>query len=59
MQFNALFVLALPFGLVGAIESYRRAIRPGRFIWPNLPRPAIYSAIAVSAVFTMVRNLPH
>jgi len=59
LRLNALFVLLLPFALAGAAESYRRAIRPGRFRWPQPPIPAIYVTIAAAAVFTIARNLPH
>jgi hypothetical protein len=58
LRFNALTTLLLPFAFAYGILCYRdflkrRAIRPLR-----LPSAAIYSAIAVAAVFTMFRNLP-
>jgi hypothetical protein len=59
LRFNALFVLLLPFALIGAAESYRRALRPGPFRWPQPPAAALYATIAATAVFTIVRNLTH
>ena len=58
LQLNALFVLLLPFALAGAIESYRRAIRPEPFHWPQPPAPALYATLAAAAIFTIARNLP-
>lgn len=57
LHFNALFVLLLPAALAGAIETYRRAIRPGIFRWPSPPTPAIYATLAATAVFTVARNV--
>jgi hypothetical protein len=57
VQLNALFVLFLPFAIAAAIRIYRSAIRPGIFTWPNPPSAAIYSAVAVSIAFTIVRNV--
>ncbi|HEY4381302.1 MAG TPA: DUF2752 domain-containing protein [Acidobacteriaceae bacterium] len=54
---NALFVLLLPIALAGAAESYRRAIRPEAFRWPQPPPPALYATFAATAVFTIARNL--
>jgi hypothetical protein len=58
LRFNALFVLLLPFALAFAAESYRRAIRPGIFRWPQPPAAAIYTTLAAAALFTVLRNLP-
>jgi hypothetical protein len=57
LRLNALFVLLLPFALAGAIESYRGAIRPGRFRWPEPPAAALYATLAAAAVFTIARNV--
>jgi hypothetical protein len=57
MHLNALFVLLLPFALALAAESYRRAMRPGRFRWPQPPAPALYATLAATAIFTLARNL--
>jgi hypothetical protein len=57
MRLNALFVLLLPIALAGAIESYRRALRPERFRWPQPPAAALYATLAVAAIFTVARNL--
>jgi hypothetical protein len=57
LRLNALFVLLLPFALAGAIETYRRATRPGKFSWPNPPAFAVYATLAATVVFTFSRNL--
>jgi Protein of unknown function (DUF2752) len=57
LRLNALFVLLLPAALAGAIETHRRAIRPGTFRWPSPPVPAVYATLAATVVFTLVRNL--
>jgi hypothetical protein len=57
IRLNALFVLLLPVALAGAIESYRRAIRPGAFRWPQPPAPTLYATLAAAVVFTVARNL--
>jgi hypothetical protein len=57
VRLNALFVLLLPIALGGAIESYRRALRPERFRWPQPPAAALYATLAVAAIFTAARNL--
>jgi hypothetical protein len=58
MRLNALFVLLLPIALAGAMESYRRALRPERFRWPQPPAAALYATLAAAAIFTVARNLP-
>ena len=57
LRLNALFVLLLPAALVGAIVSYRRALRPGIFRWPQPPAPAIYATLAAALIFTIARNI--
>jgi hypothetical protein len=57
-RLNALFVLLLPAGVVGAVESYRRALRSETFCWPQPPPAALYATITAAAVFAVVRNLP-
>lgn len=57
MRLNALFVLLLPFGLGGAMECYRRAVRVGYFRWPMLPSPALYATLVAAAMFTVARNV--
>lgn len=58
LRLNALFVLLLPAALAGAIECYRRAVRPRAFHWPQLPAPAIDAILTATAIFTITRNLP-
>jgi hypothetical protein len=57
LHLNALFVVLLPCALVFAVESYRRAMRAGRFRWPQPPAPALYATLAATAIFTVARNL--
>jgi hypothetical protein len=57
IHLNALFVLLLPIALFGAIESYRRALRPEKFRWPQPPAAALYATLAAAAIFTVARNL--
>ncbi|HEX9199624.1 MAG TPA: DUF2752 domain-containing protein [Acidobacteriaceae bacterium] len=57
LRLNALFVLLLPVALAGAIESYRRALRPERFRWHQPPMPAVYATLTVAVTFTIARNL--
>jgi hypothetical protein len=57
LRLNALFVLLLPVALAGAFESYRRAMRPGVFHWPQPPVPALYATLAAAAIFTVARNV--
>ena len=57
IRLNALIVLLLPCLIAIGVTSYRRALRPERFRWPQLPPLAVYGCLAVTAVFTMARNL--
>jgi hypothetical protein len=59
LRLNALFVLLLPIALAGAIESYRRALCPGAFRWPQPPAPALYTTLAATILFTVARNILH
>ena len=57
LRLNALFVLLLPAVLAGVAESYRRALRPGAFRWPQPPAPALYATLGAAVVFTIARNV--
>jgi hypothetical protein len=57
-RLNALFVLLLPFALVFALESYRRAIWSESFRWPQQPTALLYAELTAAALFTLARNLP-
>ncbi|MDR3745141.1 MAG: DUF2752 domain-containing protein [Acidobacteriaceae bacterium] len=59
LRLNALFVLLLPFALLGAAVSYRRALRPEIFRWPQPPAAVLYATLAAAVLFTIARNLPH
>ncbi len=60
LQQNALTTLLLPFALVyGALVYYRslRASAGHPMRWPQLPTPALYALLVITAVFTLGRNL--
>ena len=58
MQFNALVTLLLPFAAAYGILCYARLLQCKAIRWPH-PSPAVlYAAFSLSAVFTVVRNLP-
>jgi uncharacterized protein DUF2752 len=56
-RFNALFTLALPFAALWAAGLYIRSLKRRPFAWPH-PRPAtLYAALAITVIFTVMRNL--
>jgi Protein of unknown function (DUF2752) len=57
LRLNTLFVLLLPFGTAGAIKMYRSALMPGSFRWPQTSNFAIYWTVALTALFTVARNV--
>ena len=60
LQQNALTTLLLPFALFYAALVYYRSLRASashRMRWPQLPTPALYTLLAITAVFTLARNL--
>jgi Protein of unknown function (DUF2752) len=57
LRLNALFVVLLPFAVASVIESYRRALRPEIFRWPQPPAAAVYAALGAAIAFTVARNL--
>jgi hypothetical protein len=57
LRLNAFFVALLPLMLAGALESYRRALRPGSFHWPEPPAAALYATLTATLLFTIARNL--
>ncbi len=57
LRLNALFVTLLPFVLAGMVETYRRALRPGVFHWPQLSASELYATLAATIIFTIARNL--
>ena len=64
MHFNALVTLLLPVAAVYGILCYRRILCYGSWTqskprnWPHPPRVALYTAFALTIVFTAIRNLP-
>jgi hypothetical protein len=58
MHLNALVTLLLPFATAYGILCYRRLLQSKPLHWPQ-PQPAIlYTAFALAAVFTVIRNIP-
>jgi hypothetical protein len=55
LQFNALAIALLPAVLVWTTLSWLRSLR--RRPLPRLPHAAIYSALALTVIFTVLRNL--
>ncbi len=58
LRCNALAILfVLPLAAGYCAVALRRALAATPFQWPVVPVPAVYAAVAVVAVFTVVRNL--
>jgi hypothetical protein len=57
-HFNALFTLLLPFPVAGGILCYIRFLQRKPLRWPQASPLAMHAALAVTAAFTVVRNLP-
>jgi hypothetical protein len=58
MQLNALTTLLLPIGAIWGFRWCCCFVRREVERWPQMPRAAIYAALAVAMMFTVVRNLP-
>jgi hypothetical protein len=58
MHFNALITLLLPFAAAYGIASYRRFLQRSAIRWLQPPPAAVYAALGVAIVFTVIRNLP-
>lgn len=58
MRLNALSMSSLPVAAGYAMVCYRRYLRREPFRWPQLPPATLYAALAVAALFTVLRNLP-
>jgi hypothetical protein len=57
MRFNALTTLLLPFAFVHGIRCYRGLLKRKPIHPLQLQSAAIYSALAVAVLFTVLRNL--
>jgi hypothetical protein len=58
MNLNALVTLLLPFAAAYGILCYYRLLQRKAFCWPQPPRVATYVALALVAVFMVMRNHP-
>jgi hypothetical protein len=58
MHLNGFAVILLPIAMIGGVRWYRRFVRREVDHWPQVPRIAIYTALAAAMIFTVVRNLP-
>ncbi len=58
MYLNALVTLLLPFVAVWSIVCYRRVLQRKPVRWLQPPPAVLYAAFTLSAVFTVIRNLP-
>jgi Protein of unknown function (DUF2752) len=58
MHHNALVILLFPVAAVYGFLSYCRFARRKPLRWPHPPAGAIYAAFVLTAVFTVMRNLP-
>jgi hypothetical protein len=58
MRLNALVTLLLPLAAAYGIACYRRFLQHKAIRLPQPPPAAIYAALALATVFTVIRNLP-
>ena len=58
VHFNALITLLLPFAAAYGVLCYRRFLQHKALRWPQPPPAVIYAALALTGVFTVLRNLP-
>jgi len=57
LRLNVFATVALPFVILWGAQSYRCFLQRKSLSWPQPPRCAIYGAFAITALFTIVRNL--
>jgi hypothetical protein len=58
LHFNALVTLMFPTAAIYFGISIRRVFHSETFRWPEPPASAVYSALVLATIFTVVRNLP-
>lgn len=59
LRLNALTTLLMPLTAIYTTLCYRRFLRHEPVQLPRLPRPVVYTALGVAALFAIVRNLGH
>jgi Protein of unknown function (DUF2752) len=58
LHFNALVTLLLPIAFFYGFLCYLRFLQRRPHHWPQLTPAAIHAALAIAAIFTVLRNLP-
>jgi hypothetical protein len=58
MNLNALITLLLPCAAAYGLLCYCRLLQRKLLRWPQLPPAVLYALLAMTAVFTIIRNLP-
>ena len=58
MSLNALITLLLPFAAAYGILCYYRLLQRKDLRWPQPPPAVLYAALAMAAIFAVIRNLP-
>jgi hypothetical protein len=58
LHLNAITTLLLPLAAAYGILCYYHLLHRKPLRWPQLPPAAIYSTLAIAAIFTLLRNLP-
>jgi len=58
LHWNALITLMLPLAAGYGSGLYWRFLQRKALGWPQMPSAVIYAGLAISAVFTIERNLP-
>ena len=58
LHLNALVTLLLPFAAASGILYYSRLLQRRPLRWPRPPHGIIYTVLTLTAIFTIIRNLP-
>lgn len=58
LQLNPLAIVAFACAAAIALIAYTRTLRGHQNPWPRVPPQAIAASLAITAVFTLLRNLP-
>ena len=58
LHLNALVTLLLPFAAAYGMLCYTRLLQRNSLRWPRPPHGIIYTVLTLTAIFTIIRNLP-